>query len=366
MDTAIQLLVDTLKMYSPSEKESKLAQFLFQKMKNVLGFTKVRLDSAGNVIGEVGNGDVHILLCGHMDTVPGRLRVDIRDEKIYGRGAVDAKSAMCAILMAAAKLQSRRLRFTVACATREEGDSLGINTLINNGGDYDYAILGEPAGASRVTIGYRGRVATNIKVETKGGHAASPWARPSAVDTAMIIFAGIKKYEREHTIQDNHFRSLSACLTIIKGGVYSNVIPSTCTMTIDVRVPMGMSCSDIQNDLKRIVMAHQKEDGATKIRINFEEPTEPYESNPDSLIVRAFQRSIIKNLGAKPTLIRKTGTGDMNTVAHRLKIPCVTYGPGNSRLAHTNEEFVEIEDYLNSIKILKGVFHELEVLSSSQ
>lgn len=92
--------------------------------------------------------------------------------------------------------------------------------------------------------------------------------------------------------------------------------------------------------------------------LRFSEATESYEAPKDSLIVRAFQRSIIKNLSTRPVLSHKTGTGDMNTLAQRMRIPCVTYGPGDSRLEHTEGEYVEVHDYLNSIAVLKGAILE--------
>ena len=84
-----------------------------------------------------------------MDTIPGMIEVREVDGRVYGRGAVDAKSAMCAMLSAAANLDSEDIRITVACVTREEGDSLGVNTLIADGGDYDFAVFGEPGGRAQ-------------------------------------------------------------------------------------------------------------------------------------------------------------------------------------------------------------------------
>lgn len=365
MEEEVQLLLDTLKIYSPSENEGELASFLLKKMRDELGFQKTRLDSAGNVIGEAGEGKTHVLLCGHMDTVPGELPVKLEGGRLFGRGAVDAKSALCAMVVAASRLKSKRLKVTFAGATREEGDSLGIETVIGTGGDYDFAILGEPAGASRVTVGYRGRIEMQVITATSGGHAASPWAHPSAVEEALRLLERIKGYEKAHTQGENHFRSLSVALTLINGGNYSNVMPTSCAMTLDVRVPVGMRCEAVMSDIKGIAERYERERGVVRVELSFEKPTQPYESDSNSLIVRSFQRSIIKNLGEKPALTHKTGTGDMNTLAERMKIPCATYGPGDSRLAHTDREYVDVKDYLDSIKVLTGVFTELEGLTTS-
>src|SRR5271155_2393688 len=129
MERDIQLLLSALKIYSPTKKEEKLSRYMRKEMTS-LGFRNVRTDAGGNAIGEIGSGKPHLLLCGHMDTVPGLLPVKREDDILYGRGAADAKSPMCAMVSAAAGATGK-LHITVACVTREEGDSLGVNTLID-------------------------------------------------------------------------------------------------------------------------------------------------------------------------------------------------------------------------------------------
>ncbi len=365
VEEALELLLDTLRVYSPSTRESELSLLLQGRMRQ-LGFREIRSDRAGNAIGSVGgrrrDGIPHLLLCGHMDTIPGMIEVREVDGRVYGRGAVDAKSAMCAMLSAAANLDSEDIRITVACVTREEGDSLGVNTLIADGGDYDFAVFGEPGGAHKVAVGYRGRVEGRLKVRTSGGHAASPWAHPSAVDEAMGVFARFKAYEKSHGSGGDHYRSVNISLTMIQGGYYSNVIPPTCEATLDIRIPPGLSSKTLESDLTQILEESKQTSPDARFELNFDEATEPYEVPTDSLVVRAFQRSIIKTLSSRPVLTHKTGTGDMNTMAQRMGIPCVTYGPGDSKLEHTDNEFVEIADYSNSIAVLRGAFQEAAAL----
>jgi LysW-gamma-L-lysine carboxypeptidase len=369
VEAALDLLLDSLRVYSPSTKEERLSLLLQARMRE-LGFRNVRSDRAGNAVGEIGGkpgaGVPHLLLCGHMDTIPGMIEVREADGRVYGRGAVDAKSAMCAMVSAASNFEAGGVRITVACVTREEGDSLGVNTLIEDGGDYDFAVFGEPGGAHRVAVGYRGRVEGKLKVRTPGGHAASPWAHPSAVDQAMGALSRMKAYEKSHTIEGDHYRSVSITLTMIQGGHYSNVIPPTCEATLDIRIPPGLSSKALESDLTRIVRESERMSPDTAFELGFEEASEPYDAPTDSLVVRAFQRSIIKTLSSRPILTHKTGTGDMNTMAQRMGIPCVTYGPGDSKLEHTDNEFVEVADYMDSIRVLKGVFEELPTLHDSR
>lgn len=361
-DPAVALLLEALRTYSVSEKEAKLSKLLRERMRQ-RGFKRIRTDKAGNAIGEMGSGHPHVLFCGHMDTVPGFLKVKVVGDRIYGRGAADAKSPMCAMISAVSGTPiPEGMKVTMACVTREESDSLGVETLIDAGGDYDYAVFGEPAGAARVTVGYRGRTAARITVRTHGGHASSSWAHPSAVDESLDIMSLIKEYERKNTIEGDHYRSLSASLTVIRGGAYSNVIPKKCDMTFDVRIPPGMRSERVKEDLVALVEGQSRMRGGLEAKIEFDGFTEPYDAPLDSVVVRSFQRSILKTLNTRPVLTHKTGTGDMNTLAERMGIPCVTYGPADSNLGHTEMEFVDIPDYLNSIKVISGVLREVKTL----
>src|SRR3989304_10226052 len=99
-DYSVRLLTDLLSIYSPSGKEEAISSFLVKEMKK-LGF-RVRKNAIGNVIGEIGQGEPTILLCGHMDTVAGHLPLRVEKDKIYARGAVDAKGPLAAMVIAAA------------------------------------------------------------------------------------------------------------------------------------------------------------------------------------------------------------------------------------------------------------------------
>ena len=361
-DPAVELLLESLRTYSVSTKEAKLSKLLRERMRQ-RGFKNVRTDKAGNAIGEVGSGHPHVLLCGHMDTVPGFLKVRREGDKIYGRGAADAKSPMCAMISAVSGGSAPEgMKVTMACVTREEGDSLGVETLIDSGGDYDYAVFGEPAGAGRITVGYRGRTAARVTVRTGGGHASSSWAHPSAVDEALGIMTLIKEYERKNTVEGDHYRSLSASLTVIRGGSYSNVVPKKCEMTFDVRIPPGTNSARVKEDFSAVVEGYSMMKGGIDAKVEFDGLTEPYDAPLDSVVVRAFQRSILKTLNSRPVLTHKTGTGDMNTLAESMGVPCVTYGPSDSNLGHTESEFVAIPDYLGSIKVISGALREIKVL----
>ncbi|MDG6981881.1 MAG: M20/M25/M40 family metallo-hydrolase [Nitrososphaerota archaeon] len=358
-DEALKLLVDSLKIYSPTKEEGELAAFLADGMRR-LGYSRVRTDGAGNVTGEVGKGKPRLLLCGHMDTVPGKLRVRRTRDAVYGRGAADAKSPLCALLLAGVRAADSGVRITFAGATEEEGDGAGVEALAKRGSTYDYAVFGEPSGAERITIGYRGRMGLRVVVRTPGGHAGSPWAHRSAFDEFASVLGRLREYEAAHQVQGDHFRSVSVSPTLVSAGSYQNVVPGLCDATFDVRLPPGLLSAKVLGDIRSMVEGSR--DGV-EVEVFPGPPTEAYEADPGSRLVRAFQRAILLRLGKRPSLVRKTGTGDMNTFARKKGAACVTYGPGPSGTSHTDGEVVLVRDYLDSIEVAGEAIGQLVSMS---
>jgi len=356
----LKLLLDSLKIYSPTTQEAELASFLADRM-GPLGYSNVHIDKAGNAIGEIGRGKTKLLLCGHMDTVPGNLPVTHKQGRVYGRGAADAKSPLCALLLAGAASADFGACITFAGVTQEEGEGAGIEQLIRGGDRFDYAVFGEPSGANRITVGYRGRVSLHVTIRTAGGHAGSPWAQRSAFDEFNLLLSRLKHYERSKEIPGNHFRSVSISPTLVRAGTYHNVIPNMCEATLDLRLPPSIPSFRAVEEIR--YFAGQTDEGAM-IDITEGEPTEAYEADTSSTLVRAFQRAILLKLKTKPSLVRKTGTGDMNTFAHKKSAACVTYGSGLSRTSHTDGEMVQIKDYLGSIEVLKEAIRQLDTLGA--
>jgi LysW-gamma-L-lysine carboxypeptidase len=357
---AVRLLLESLKIYSPTTEESEFAAFLTEQMER-LGYSRIRTDRAGNALGEIGNGSTRLLLCGHMDTVPGKLPVGRRRGRIYGRGAADAKSPLCALLLAGPAAADTGIKVTFAGVTQEEGEGAGIEQLIKSGAIFEYAVFGEPSGANRITIGYRGRVSLFATIRTAGGHAGSPWAQRSAFDEFTSLLARLRDYERSKEVPGDHFRSLSVSPTLVKAGSYHNVIPNLCEATLDLRLPPSITSSTAIDEIRSVAA---RTDEGVEIEISPGEPTEAYEVDAGSRLVRALQRAVILRLKTRPSLVRKTGTGDMNTFAHKNRTECITYGPGLSRTSHTDGEMVQIKDYLDSIEVLKEAIHQLAALSS--
>ncbi|MEM3004862.1 MAG: M20/M25/M40 family metallo-hydrolase [Candidatus Bathyarchaeia archaeon] len=345
----VQLLTDMLRHYSPSGGEAPLAEYL-RRVLDGNNF-EVHLDAAGNVIGSRGGGPATLLLCGHMDTVPGELDVHLDGDLLYGRGAVDAKASLASMIVAASNIPEPEGRIVIACLVDEEGDGKGVKQLLSDRIQADYAIFGEPSRSWNLTIGYKGSLRLLLECRTSTGHSSSPWLFENAIEKAFQYWEMIKRRRFEEERTESRFYSVTSCLTKISGGGSSSIIPSLCQAEIDIRTPPQLPPETVLERLRALVEEHSREDPQTMVTLNCIGMVPAYESETRSPLVKALTYAIRKVCGQTPTLLRKTGTGDMNELGSVMKIPMVSYGPGDSHLDHTDNEHVSVSEYLSAIKV---------------
>ena len=358
---AVKMLEKALKLYTPSLEEKPMAEFLADKCDD-LGFEDIQIDEVGNMIAKKGTGLPKIMLCGHMDVVPGKVKVRREGDSLYGRGASDAKAPLMAMLFAAASIQNNCGTIIFVGAVDEEGNATGIKNLVKSKMGIDYAVFGEPSGIKKVTIAYKGRLAINLRISVPdSSHASAPWLSKNAILESMIFARELK--EKLEAGQEDRTKGmlLTATMTEVKGGTSHNVTPKDCETTFDIRIPVDMNCKSIEQKIATLVKEISQDRGVEAFYSILDE-TEPFEAAHNSPLVRAFTLGIREAEQATPTLIRKTGTGDMNVLGNQWEIPVVTYGPGDPHEAHTVDEKVSITEYLRGIEILKKTLQHLKRL----
>jgi LysW-gamma-L-lysine carboxypeptidase len=356
---AIELLKNALDIYTPSRSESQLANFLKDICMD-LGFEQANIDSVGNMIAVRGSGDPTILLCGHMDTVPGIVPVRLEGDYLYGRGASDAKAPLISMLLAAADIPKQTCTIVFAGVVDEEGNATGIKNLVKDTAlKPHYAIFGEPSGIENITISYKGRLEIRLMCDVENSaHASAPWLALNAVEELFNVWNYLKESFTSKEIGasdiNNRADEVSFSLTEITGGTSHNVTPQKCRMTVDIRIPTKLSCDSVLQVFDRHVIQIQEKSPSLRIKYRVEDKTEPFQANISSPLVRALVLSILESKKKRPLLLRKTGTGDMNILGNVLNIPVVTYGPGDPHSSHTIDEKVYIPDYLTGIEVYKN------------
>jgi LysW-gamma-L-lysine carboxypeptidase len=359
-DYAVDLLTRMLNIYSPSGNEEQISLFLADEMTK-LGF-RVHRDQVGNVIGEIGEGSPVVLLCGHMDTVEGEIPIRFEDGKLYGRGSVDAKGPLAAMIVAASNFAEGNFpgKILVVGVVDEEGSGKGIQHFVEEGIQPDFAIFGEPSGLEKVVFGYKGILTVKVTVETPSGHSAAPWLFDNAIEKAMDFWKQINKLHLREEKLKSRFYSITSCLTGIKGGNTSaSFIPSYCEILVQLRIPPQLTPEQVFEEVKRKIDRYKATNPKVTVAIEKVDVAKAFEADRRSVIVRALAWGIRKTTLNYASFSRKTGTGDMNVLGNTLKIPVVTYGPGDSRLDHTPNEHIDIQEYLDSIQVLKKTLTKL-------
>ena len=194
-------LQELVRIPSLSTHEEAVAVRLAEEMRHV-GFSEVRTDRIGNVIGRVGSGQgPKLLLSGHMDTVdvgdPARWAHPpydgcIENGILYGRGACDMKAGLAAMVYAVKALLDAGGElagdlYVVGVVQEEPCEGLAMRVLVEEEGVRpDYVVLGEPSDL-QISVGHRGRLEMRVQVKGKAAHASSPALGSNAIHNAVGV-----------------------------------------------------------------------------------------------------------------------------------------------------------------------------------
>ena len=326
-----------LEAYSPSGHEEGAVR-RFAGIAEGLGF-RTEVDEAGNAFARIGAGRPQVMFLGHIDTVEGELPVRTDGGRIHGRGACDAKGALAAALLAATGHRGPG-ELVVVAAVGEERDSRGARHLIPRHRP-DLLIVGEPSGWAGVTIGYKGNLSVVLRFEGERTHLSSP--APTTVEGGLAAldrlcgFCGGRQ-------GDTPFRSLTVKVHTIQtrreGG------REAVEIGVNLRLPPGVAVREVLEFLEA--------DG-TAGRVEVVDRSEAVEVDRGNAVVRALCAGIRK-AGARPSLIRKLGTSDLNLAVPAWGCPAAVYGPGDSHLDHTDAESLEVEELQRSVAVLRDAF----------
>ncbi|MFH1094797.1 MAG: M20/M25/M40 family metallo-hydrolase [Candidatus Micrarchaeota archaeon] len=324
-----------------SGQESAVAQVCAQRMRE-LGYKHVKIDEAGNVLGANYDysRDPHpdVLLYSHLDTVDGFWEVREDSEGIFGRGAVDAKGCLASYIEAGIHAPAG-LKVVVAGVTEEEAPtSVGTKHLLTCLKPR-FALNGEPSNTDGITIAYKGRILVECRTEGEAAHAGMQAGNP--IEKTLEYYEKLRAhFPRHHT-----FDSVIFNVTHIAYGHKDalNVIPANLDFYIDVRVPPSKDIKQIEH------LFHSSAPPGVKVRIA--ESFAGCEMAINHPLVRAMVPAV-RSSGLTPRYLRKSGSADMS-LSMAAGIPTIAYGPGDSKLDHTDHERLSWADYEKAIEVLK-------------
>jgi LysW-gamma-L-lysine carboxypeptidase len=358
---------------------------------------KAHVDEVGNAVGVKGNGPQEILLLGHIDTFPGEIPVRREGDLLYGRGSVDAKGPLCAFAAAAAQARvpegwrvtvvgaveeeyatSKGARYVLAQRSREAGEQRsrrdgemgGWGDFVREQGERGsfqppslelvtqppvFCVIGEPSNWDRITLGYKGRLIMDITLRVPFSHSAGEGRLPAeqGVDFWRQIETFCADFNRERGAE-SPFHRLDPSLRHIATrdeGAFGSV-----ELSVGFRLPVGLQPPDLEQQLRQLA---GNLPAGTTAELIFSGRETAYKAEKSNGLVRAFL-SAIRAGGGEPRFLVKTGTADMNVVGpHWPDTPIVAYGPGDSRLDHTPDEHIDLNEYVRAVEVLGRVIESL-------
>ena len=308
---------------------------------------RATVDDAGNAVGEIGDGPTHVVLLGHIDTVPGEIDVRIEAGDLVGRGAVDAKGPLAAFVAAATKPVAG-LRVTVVGAVEEESPTSAGARYRATLGAPDWCVIGEPSGWDAVTVAYKGRLALRVLLSRSARHGAAPGMTCS--EEALALWSTVRAAAERRTHGTDGFARLDCRLEGMSGGSSDGLVERA-ELRVGYRIPPGTTTDELEQELRALAAEHVGEAAIEVEQVGAEEPARTARTTP---LARAFVGAIA-DAGGKVTFKVKSGTSDMNVLAPAWGCPMVAYGPGDSRYDHTPMERLSLSDYERSIRVLESV-----------
>lgn len=369
-EKVVDLCRKLIQAQSYSGHEDKVAAEL-HKFFDENGFDEVHVDEYGNIIGMIkGNRPgPKILFDGHIDTVPvpdatkwthPPFAAEIADGKIYGRGTSDMKGADAAMANAAANFAADCGKnfagsIYVAGVVHEECFEGIAARKVSEYVKPDYVVIGESSQLN-LKIGQRGR--GEIKVETFGvpAHSANPEKGLNAVYSMCKVVEAIQKIKPSHHdfLGDGILE-----LTDIKSSPYpgASVVPDHCVATYDRRLLVGETKESVLKPIQEVLDKLMAEDPKIKAKVSYavgEEmcytgnkisgerffPGWAYDENAD--YVQAIYKEL-KSMGYNPQITKYNFCTNGSHYAGEAGIKTIGLGPSLESLAHTIDEYIEID-----------------------
>ncbi len=336
MADSIDLLKKLIRTPSFSKEEKQTAQIitLFLQQRGIKTFNKLNNVWAYNKFYDPAKPT--ILLNSHHDTVKpnsGYVRnpfaADEEDGKLFGLGSNDAGGclvSLIAVFIYFYQKEHLKYNFCLAATAEEEiSGNNGLELIIPDLGQLDFAIVGEPT-LMQLAVAERGLMVLDCTAHGKAGHAAREEGE-NAIYKALKDIVWFQNYQFPKISEV--FGSLKMSVTIINAGSQHNVVPAKCDFVVDVRVTDAYKNEEVLEIIKSNVSCDVK---ARSVRLK---PSSIDKNHP---IVQAGI-----------ALGRETYGSPTTSDQALLDIPSLKLGPGDSARSHMADEFIYLKEIEESI-----------------
>lgn len=304
-----------------------------------------------------------LLFNSHLDTVPvgnekwsrDPFGGEIAEKKIWGRGAADMKGGLAAMLMAAKTIAEAQVPLQgdliLAATAGEEVDSTGAIAIAGRRdlGPIQAMMIPEPS-SNDVFVAEKGALWLEIITRGKTAHGSMPEEGRNAIMMMILLIAELQKEDfafREHPLLGGFTQSINT----IAGGVKTNVVPDHCEVTVDIRTVPGQDHQEIYGRVQNLISDLSRKIPDFDAVVKITNDRIPVETSPDEPVVQKFLDVVADVTGERAIPKGARYYTDAAAFVPVLKTPMIICGPGDAKLAHQPNEFVEVAKLVESVKI---------------
>ncbi len=306
-------------------------------------------------------------------------------DRIYGRGACDMKGGLAASIIAAEAFvatypdHAGSIEIS-ATADEESGGYGGVAYLAQQGAfaDVDHVIIPEPLHKDRICLGHRGVWWAEIETQGRIAHGSMPFLGDCAVRHMGAVLAEMEAtlwplLSGKHTempVIPEGARSSTLNINSLHGGAteqdpdYTGLpapcVPDRCRIVIDRRFLIEEDLTEVKAEVTALLerVKAQRPSFRYEVRDLFE--VVPSMTDKDAPVVTTTARAIQNVLGREAGYVVSPGTYDQKHIDRIGKLKnCIAYGPGVLDLAHQPDEWIGVQDMLDSAKVMALVLEEL-------
>ncbi|MFD7665581.1 M20 family metallopeptidase [Streptomyces sp. NPDC059788] len=276
----------------------------------------------------------------------------IRDGKLWGRGAADMKSGVAAMIYGVRALQQAGPfpgRVVVGVLCDEEGLMLGAKAFAASptAAGVDGVVVCEPEGYE-VCTSARGGIRLRLGLQGVMAHGAMPQeGRNPLIAGARIVaaLAAAEEWAVRRYGTHPHAGTVTVTPTVLRAGDPDqlNVIPGHGLLGIDVRTVPGTDHAEIVEHLRRTAEAAAATAGVT-VELTVVDDRPAVELADGHPLVAALVAGHRRVHGGAPSFGAVPGTTDGTVLTRDAGLPTVVYGPGGKWIAHQKDEYVAVRE----------------------
>lgn len=304
----------------------------------------------------------------------------VKDGKIYGRGACDMKGGLAASIIAAEAFLEAYPEYPGAIeisgtADEETGGFGGVAWLAEQGyfspERVQHVIIPEPLNKERICLGHRGVWWAEIETYGHIAHGSMPFLGDCAVrhmgavlnEFEDTLYPELAQRRTEHPVVPDGARYSTMNINSVHGGLEeaeadytgmpSALVPDRCRMVVDRRFLLEESLDDVRAEVHSVLQRTQAKREGFRYDVRELFSVLPTVTDKTSPVVTAVAGAIEAELGQGPEYVLSPGTYDQKHIDRIGRLSnCIAYGPGILDLAHQPDEYVGIQDMVDATKVM--------------